>query len=315
MIAPGTGPCARTPAAKGRVGTRHAARLGRHCGCARLHRAPVPGGELRRPRPPFGPRRPGAAADLSAVACDLLHLVDVLRLGRLGLAQRLRVPRHLCRPGADDRPVRADDRARGAARQGAEHHLDRRFHRRALRQEPGGRRDRGADRDHRHGSLHRAAAQGGVVFAGNDHRPLHAGRRNRPSAARRHGALCRAVDGGVRGAVRHAPHRRDRAPGRPDARGRRGIDRQAAVVPGGRHLRHLLDVRRPGRAVQQGDEFAAGRFGADPRAAAGTFCLRARCCRSSRSCCCRGSSTSPSSRTTTSARSSARAGCFRSISS
>ena len=27
-------------------------------------------------------------------------------------------------------------------------------------------------------------------------------------------------------------------------------------LPGGRHLRHLLDVRRPGRAVQQGDEFA-----------------------------------------------------------
>ena len=84
----------------------------------------------------------------------------------------------------------------------------------------------------------------------------------------------RAVDGGVRGAVRHAPYRRDRAPGRPDARGRRGIDRQAAGLPGGRHLRHLLDVRRPGRAVQQGDEFAAGRFGAHPRAAARTLCWR-----------------------------------------
>ena len=46
-----------------------------------------------------------------------------------------------------------------------EHHLDRRLHRRALRQEPGGRRDRRADRDHRHRSLHRAAAQGGVVLA------------------------------------------------------------------------------------------------------------------------------------------------------
>ena len=87
------------------------------------------------------------------------------------------------------------------------------------------------------------------------------------AAARRHGALCRAVDGGVRGAVRHAPHRRDRASGRPDARGRGRIDRQAVVLPGGRHLRHLLDVRRPGRAVQQGDELAAGRFGAHPRAA------------------------------------------------
>ena len=56
------------------------------------------------------------------------------------------------------------------------------------------------------------------------------------------------VDGGVRRAVRHPPHRRHRASGRPDAGGRHRIDRQAGLVPGGRHLRHLLDVRRPGRA-------------------------------------------------------------------
>ena len=42
----------------------------------------------------------------------------------------------------------------------AEHHLDRRLHRRALRQEPGGRRHRRPDRDHRIGPLHRAPAQG-----------------------------------------------------------------------------------------------------------------------------------------------------------
>ena len=52
-----------------------------------------------------------------------------------------------------------------AARQGAEHHLDRRLHRRALRQGAGGRRDRRADRHHRHHPLHRAAAQGGVGLA------------------------------------------------------------------------------------------------------------------------------------------------------
>ena len=57
----------------------------------------------------------------------------------------------------------AADRAHRAARQGAEHHLDRRLHRRALRQEPGGGGDRRADRHRRHHSLHRAAAQGGVV--------------------------------------------------------------------------------------------------------------------------------------------------------
>ena len=105
------------------------------------------------------------AADLSAVAGDLLHVLDVLRLGRARLAHRLRLPHHLYRPGADDRPVLAADRAHRAAGQGAEHHLDRRLHRRALRQEPGGRRHRGADRHHRHHSLHRAAAQSGVVLA------------------------------------------------------------------------------------------------------------------------------------------------------
>ena len=56
---------------------------------------------------------------------------------------------------------------RDPAREIAEHHLDRRFHRRALRQEPGGGRDRRPDRDHRIGSLYRAAAQGGGVVARN----------------------------------------------------------------------------------------------------------------------------------------------------
>ena len=46
--------------------------------------------------------------------------------------------------------------AHRAAGQGAEHHLDRRLHRRALRQEPGGRGHGRVDRDHRHDPLHRA---------------------------------------------------------------------------------------------------------------------------------------------------------------
>ena len=84
--------------------------------------------------------------------------------------------------------------------------------------------------------------------------------------AGRHGAVRRDVDGGVRGAVRHPAYRRDRAPGRPDAGDRRGIHRQAGGVPGGRHLRHLLDVRRPGGAVQPRHAIAAGGLRADPRA-------------------------------------------------
>ena len=68
-----------------------------------------------------------------------------------------------------------------------------------------------------------------------------------PAAARRHRAVRRHVDGGVRGAVRHAPHRRHRAPGRPDAGDRDRIDRQAGGVSRGRRLRHLRDVRRAAR--------------------------------------------------------------------
>ena len=50
-------------------------------------------------------------------------------------------------------------------RQVAENHLDRRLHRRALRQEPGDGGDGRDDRHHRLGALHRAAAQGGRVLA------------------------------------------------------------------------------------------------------------------------------------------------------
>ena len=230
----------------------HAARLGRHRGGACVYRPAVPGGELRGPLPRPRPQRPRAAADLSAVAGDLLHVVDLLRVGRLGLAHRLRIPHHLHRPGADDRAVLAAPGAHRAAGQGAEHHLDRRLHRRALRQEPGGRSHRRADRDRRHDSLHRAAAQGGVVLARNYSRANHAGHRRHPSAARRYRAVRRAVDGDLRGAVRHAPYRRHRASGRLDAGDRHRIDRQAVRLPGGRHLCHLLDVRRPGRAARGG---------------------------------------------------------------
>jgi len=85
--------------------------------------------------------------------------------GSVGFATRTSFDfsRDLCRPDPDDRALHAAAAARHQAGEIAEHHLDRRFHRRALRQEPGGRRHRGTDRDHRLGSLHRAAAQGGGI--------------------------------------------------------------------------------------------------------------------------------------------------------
>ena len=84
-------------------------------------------------------------------------------------------------PAADDRAVLAAAGAHRATGQGPEHHLDRRLHRRALRQGPGGRRHRRADRDRRHHSLHRAAAQSGVVLARNHPRAYHAGHRASPA--------------------------------------------------------------------------------------------------------------------------------------
>ena len=231
-IFPGTGPMdnpaccmltwhAASPTARSgslrRQWRRHAARLGRRRGGARLHRAAVRRGELRRSRARARPGRPKAAADLSAVARDLLHVVDVLRLGRACVAQRLRLSHDLHRPDADDRALRAVHHEDRAACQGAEHHLDRRLHRGALRQRPGGRCDRRTDRDRRHHSLHRAAAQGGVVLAQHDSRPCLDRHRPRATGAGRHCAPGRAGDGRIRGAVRHAAYRCHRAPGRPDA--------------------------------------------------------------------------------------------------
>ena len=60
--------------------------------------------------------------------------------------------------------------------------------------------------------------------------------------------------GGFRGAVRHPPHRRHRASGRPHAgdRGPKSLG-EAARLPDGRRLRHLLHARRAGRAVPARD--------------------------------------------------------------
>ena len=186
------------------------------------------------------PARPRQRADLSAVAGDLLHLLDLLRLGRLRHPHQHRFSRDLCRPDPDDRALHAAAAPRDPARQIAEHHLDRRLHRRALRQEPGGGGDRRADRDHRLGALHRAAAQGGGVLARN-HPERGPGVLPDPDH-RRHRADGDAGDGGIRGAVRHPPDRRHRASARPDAGGRHRIHRQAGRLPRRRRLRHLLDV-------------------------------------------------------------------------
>ncbi len=192
--------------------------------------------------------------------------MDVLRFRRPRLARRLGFLRHLYRPDGDGGPGFSAADPHRAARQGPEHHLDRRFDRGALRQEPGGGGDRGADRHRRHGSLYRAAAQSGVVV-GRHH--LGAGLSGRRAAdRRRQRAVCRAADGGVRGAVRHPSHRRHRASGRVDAGDRDRVDRQAGGVPRRRHFRDLRDVSRAAGVVHPRARPGQYRGGAHPRAAA-----------------------------------------------
>ncbi len=250
-LAPQKGCC---PGRLAQTGPRceDAARLDgrRHRAC--LHRLPLCRGELGRPHAP-GRRRggPQRALHLSAVARGLLHLVDVLRLGRARLQAGARFPHYLPRPDADDRArlsAGAQDRAAG---QGAEHHLDRRLHRRALRQEPGGGGDRDAVRGDRRHPLHRAAVEGGVVVA-RHHARLHPAGGHDLDRLRRPRLRRRRHHGGVRRVVRHAPHRRHRAPARPDAGDRYRVADQARRLPGGGHLRHLLPVRRAGRPLRQG---------------------------------------------------------------
>ncbi len=231
----------------------HAARLGRYRCRARLHRTSVRCRELWRPRAPVPARGPLPAPDLSAVARDLLHVLDLLRLGRPGLAHRLRVPDHLCRPDHHDRSLLPPHHAGRAPRQGAEHHLDRRLHRRTLRQVAGGRGDGGADRHHQHDPLHRPPAQSGVGIARTIIGEVRPDIARQHAGGRRHRAVRGVVDGGLRRPVRHAPYRRHRAPGRPDARGRRRVAGQARRLPGRRRVRDVLDVRRAGRAVHPGD--------------------------------------------------------------
>src|SRR6201996_1666485 len=105
------------------------------------------------------------------------------------------------------------------------------------------------------GSLHRAAAQGDGIFAGNH--PERGPGVLQDSDPGRHRANGDPGDGGVRRAVRHPPDRRHRASAWPDAGGGDRVDRQAVRLPRRRRLRHVLDVRSR-RADPPRDEDAGG---------------------------------------------------------
>src|SRR5262249_16010303 len=151
-----------------RTANRHAARLDRYRRCARLHRAVVRGRELRRPNSAVWPRRTLATLHLSALTGELLHLLDLLLLRPPPLAPRLRFFDHLHRSDSFDWTVLAIDHAHRALGQGSEYHLDCLLHRRPLRQSANRRCRRGADRDHRHDSVHSAAAESGFLVT-DDH--------------------------------------------------------------------------------------------------------------------------------------------------
>ena len=134
------------------------------------------------------------------------------------------------------------------------HHLARRLHRLALRQERAARRAGHDHRGDRHPSVHLAAAEGGVEQL-HDPRPVsrdhHARPRRRGADPRGHGVVGGADPGRLHDRLRHAPPRRRRAPPGHGRRDRVRIAGQAARFPRGRrvrHLRHLRRLRRPVRA-------------------------------------------------------------------
>ena len=145
----------------GAGGQAHDPRLGRHRYGLRLPVGAFRRCQLWRPAAQAGRGDIQPSQHLCLVAGGLLHVVDLLRLGRPRLASagstswpsisgrscchRLRLPA---------------DAAHRAPRQGAEHHLHRRLRRRALRQERAGRGARHHHRGHRRRALHRAAAEG-----------------------------------------------------------------------------------------------------------------------------------------------------------
>ncbi len=176
-------------------------------------------------RPPLGEARPGAAAAvyLRTQPGHLLHVLDVLRLGRAGQRARRRIPGDLSRP--DHRlPVRnAAYQAHDRAGESGKDHVDRRFPGGPLRQELRGRLDRHGHRHAGHDPLHRAAVEGDIGFGRIDGAALQRGRR-RPRYGRRRPVVGdRDVAGAVRGAFRHTPCRRHRAPGRSGAGDRRRV--------------------------------------------------------------------------------------------
>ncbi len=109
-------------------------------------------------------------------------------------------------PDADGLPVVVRAAPHAAHHQGLRHHLDRRLHRIALRQERSAGRPGHDDRADRHHAVHLVAAEGGLDQRLGDPRlPGHGAVLARPRPVRR------PADGCVQHPVRYPAHRRHRA--------------------------------------------------------------------------------------------------------
>ena len=169
--------------------------------------------------------------------------------GSVGLAAdgRRRISAGLSRADADGLPVVVRAAPHAAHHQGLRHHLDRRLHRLALRQERAARRPGHDDRADRHHAVHLAAAEGGLDQRLGDPRLPGDGAvlaRSRP--------VRRPADGCVQHPVRHPAHRRHRASPGHGGGDRLRIRGQADRLRHRRRVRHLCHVRRLRRHLRPG---------------------------------------------------------------
>ncbi len=187
----------------------------------RLRLVPVPHRLVgRRSRAAFSIRAL-AGFRLRAQPRRLLHVLDLLRLGRARLPARARFSADLYRPHSRHRPWRAVHRAHRQSRACPERHHGRRFRFRPLWKIPARRRDRRADRAHRFRALCGDPAQ-----SGRGDRP-DGGQVLRSRASHAGDALDLLLPRGVLGSravrdgLRHKAHQPQGASGRPHSRDRR----------------------------------------------------------------------------------------------
>ena len=227
----------------------HPARRLRLHGAALRHRPS--GGPPGRP----GPQHHQQPLYLRALAGRLLHGLDLLRQRRARRRRRPRFSPHLHRPDPAVRPGLGGPAQDRPHQQSPPHHVHRRLHRLALRQEQHPGEHGGGHRRAGHHPLHRPSAQGHLHELYH-HQPVpshcHAAVFRGHPRVRGHRVLRGTAARAVRDPLRHPPpgcHRAARGAGR---RHRLRIDRQAGRVSVRRPFRDLWHVPGARRPVREG---------------------------------------------------------------